>query len=267
MALSRLSCGCILTVAVKREDCVTALENDSLIPDVIFDGGDLDCGSGLILLIRENMAKTPVDGILEMRSREPTVANDLPPWCRMAGHEFLGRREGPGYTRYFVKRGTSVVEEEKALQDDLAQAKKYEWRLRTRSTGHLKSTVYTRNFSFDIGQPVSFEEKDRHPCAVEYLFGALAGSLATAFATECAKENLEVDDIEISVAGSLNNILAHMGIEEGDPSVKEIDLKCFASTFDDEETVREVWERTVARSPVAATLAKAVHMNIKVALV
>ncbi len=244
-----------------------AAENNSLTPDVIFDGGNLDCGSGLILFIRENMIKTPVNGILEMRSREPTVANDLPPWCRMAGHEFLGREEGPGYTRYFVRRGGGVKEEEKALQHDLAQAKRYEWRLRTRSTGHLKSTVYSRNFSFDVGQPASFEEKDEHPCAIEYLFGALAGSLATAFATECAKENLEVDDIEISITGSLNNILAHMGIEDGDPSVKGIDLKCFASTFDDEEKVRAVWARTVERSPVAATLAKAVHLNIKLALV
>jgi hypothetical protein len=57
-----------------------------LSPAVIFDGGDLDCGSGLILLIRENMLRTPVGDILEMRSREPTVAEELPPWCRMVGH-------------------------------------------------------------------------------------------------------------------------------------------------------------------------------------
>jgi len=28
---------------------------ESLRPDRVFDGGDLDCGSGLVLLIRENM--------------------------------------------------------------------------------------------------------------------------------------------------------------------------------------------------------------------
>ena len=73
-------------------------------PDIIFDGGDLDCGSGLILLIRENMLQTPVDGILEMRSREPTVADDLPPWCRMVGHEYLGSLPAEGFVRYFVRR-------------------------------------------------------------------------------------------------------------------------------------------------------------------
>ncbi|MDJ0624486.1 MAG: OsmC family protein [Desulfocapsaceae bacterium] len=235
--------------------------------DAVFDGGDLDCGSGLILLIRDNMSKTPVGGILEMRSREPSVAGDLPPWCRMAGHEYLGKKEEDRFTRYFIKRGNQEKSEEKSLKEDLEQAKKYEWRLRTRSTGHLKSTVYARNFSFDVGQSASFEEKDKHPCAVEYLFGALAGSLTTSFATECAKENLDVDDIEISLSGGLHNILAHIGIEAGDPSIERIELKCFASTFDDEEKVRAVWERTVARSPIAATLAKAVDLNIKLALV
>lgn len=244
-----------------------AAEDTPLAPDVIFDGGDLDCGSGLILLIRDNIIKTPIDGILEMRSREPTVAGDLPPWCRMSGHEYLGKEDGGTYTRYFIKRGNGVKEEEKALKEDLELAKKYEWRLRARSTGHLKSTVYSRNFSFMVGQSASFEEHDKHPCAVEYLFGALAGSLATAFTTECAKENLEVDDIEISLSGSLHNILAHIGIEEGDPSIDRIDLKCFASTFDNEEKVKAVWERTVARSPIAATLAKAVELNLKLALI
>jgi TusA-related sulfurtransferase len=79
-------------------------EMTDLQPDSVFDGGDLDCGSGLILLIREHMLKTPVDGILEMRSSEPTVADDLPPWCRMVGHDYLGSLQEVGYVRYFVRR-------------------------------------------------------------------------------------------------------------------------------------------------------------------
>ena len=67
-----------------------AVDIENIIPDRMFDGGDLDCGSGLILMIRDNMLKAPARGILEMRSREPTISNDLPPWCRMSGHEFLG---------------------------------------------------------------------------------------------------------------------------------------------------------------------------------
>ena len=57
--------------------------------DHVFDGGSMDCGSGLILLIRQNMLKVPPGGVLEIRSREPTVESELPPWCRMVGHEYL----------------------------------------------------------------------------------------------------------------------------------------------------------------------------------
>jgi len=244
-----------------------AVDIENIIPDRMFDGGDLDCGSGLILMIRDNMLKVPARGILEMRSREPTVSDDLPPWCRMSGHEFLGKTKASGYSRYFVRKGNGVRHEEQALAKDKEEARQYQWRLRARITGHLKSTVYARNFAFEVGQTASFEEKGTHPCALEYLFGALAGALATGFASECAQTGLEVDDIEISLSGSLNNILAHMGLEDGDPSVKAVELKCFASTFDDEEKVKEAWQRTVDRSPLAATLQKAIELQLKLVII
>jgi len=244
-----------------------SLDLSSIKPDTLFDGGDLDCGSGLILLIREAMLKVTVGGIMEMRSRETTVSDDLPPWCRMSGHEYLGKMPGDGYTRYFVKKGSGVQAEEAALAKDKEEARKYQWRLRARTTGHLKSTVYARNFAFDVGQAASFEEKDAHPCALEYLFGALAGSLTSGFATECARDNLEVDDIELSLSGTLENILAHLGLEEGDPSIAAIEMKCFASTFDDEEKVKSVCQRTLDRSPLVATLKKAVDLQMKLVIV
>ncbi|MHC4732702.1 MAG: OsmC family protein [Planctomycetota bacterium] len=236
----------------------------SLRPARTFDGGDLDCGSGLALLIREHMLEVPEGEVLEVRSREPTVRDDLPPWCQLTDHEYLGALEEGDCTRYFVRRG---AKDDRALAEDKAKAREYEWRLRARATAPMRCTVYCRNFSFDVGHPASFEEKDRHPSAVEYLLGALAGALATGFRTETAREGLEVDDVEITVRGRLDNVLAFLGIEEGDPSVARIELKCFASTFDDEARVREAWKRTVERSPLAATLSKAVDLDLKLAIV
>ena len=69
---------------------------------------------------------------MEMRSREPTVADDLPPWCRMTVHEYLGTLPGVGCMRYFVRRGQPTEEEEKALDKDKEKAKDYEWRVRAR---------------------------------------------------------------------------------------------------------------------------------------
>ncbi len=248
---------------------MAGLEN--LAPDHVFDGGDLDCGSGLVLLIREHMLQVPAGGVLEMRSVEPTVADDLPPWCRMVGHEFLG--SVPGETsaqkRFFVRKGTgpAVQEESKALEKDKARARKYEWRLRARASDHLKTTVYCRNFQWDLGQPASFEEKDAHPSAVEGLLGALAGDLVTGFSTAAAAAGLTVDDVELTARGRLHDVMAHLGLSEGDPSFAAIEVKLFASTFDDADRVRSVWADTVRRSPLTATLAKATELVAKIAIV
>jgi TusA-related sulfurtransferase len=245
----------------------TECDPATLEPDHVMDGGDLDCGSGLVLLIREEMLAVPEGGVLEMRSREPTVRDDLPPWCRMVGHEYLGEAEGENCTRYFVKRGENQRAEEEELERDKERARGYEWRVRARASGLLQTTAYCRNFSLQIGQPASFEEKDAHPSAVEMLLSALAGDLVTGFAVECSRSGLEVDDIEATVRGRLGDVLGHLGLSEGDPSFETIRVKCFASTFDDDQAVREAWERVVGRSPVARTLSKATELELKLALV
>ena len=42
------------------------------------EGGNLDCGSGLLLLIRNAMQAVPAGEILEIRSTEISVREDLP---------------------------------------------------------------------------------------------------------------------------------------------------------------------------------------------
>lgn len=57
--------------------------------DVSFDGGDLDCGNGLLLLIRKHIDPLPRGGLLEIRSTEISVDEDLPAWCRMIKNELV----------------------------------------------------------------------------------------------------------------------------------------------------------------------------------
>jgi uncharacterized OsmC-like protein/TusA-related sulfurtransferase len=241
---------------------------ESLQPDHLFDGGDMDCGSGLILLIRQEMQNVPESGILELRSREPTVEDELPPWCRMVGHEFLGSIgtiAEEGFQRHFVRRHADAGEA-KAFEKDKADAREYEWRTRARSTGSLKSSVYCRNFRFETGQPASFEERDAHPSAIEYLLGAVAGAISSGFATACLSAGLEVDDIEVTVKGRLHNVLAHLGLEEGDPSLAKIEVTTFGSSFDEPDTVKKVWEDTCKRCPILTTLEKCCEVKLRLAL-
>ena len=240
---------------------------ESLEPDHVFDGGDLDCGSGLVLLIREHMQKVAVGGILEMRSLEPTVCDDLPPWCRMVGHDYLGMLGAKDKARYFIRKNEAAKEEENNLAKDKKRAREYEWRVRTRSTAPLQSTVYCRNFSFNVGQAASFEEKDKNPSAIEYLAGALSASLATSYASECSKSGLKVDDVEITLRCRLNNVLAHLGLEEGDASIASIDIKCFVTSMEDETALKKMWQETLDRAPLYLTLKKVVAIKLKFIIV
>jgi 5-methyltetrahydropteroyltriglutamate--homocysteine methyltransferase len=65
------------------------VERHSYVPDASFDGGDLDCGNGLLLLIRQHMDPLERGELLEFRSTEISVEEDVPAWCRMTGNELV----------------------------------------------------------------------------------------------------------------------------------------------------------------------------------
>ncbi|MGI4855630.1 MAG: 5-methyltetrahydropteroyltriglutamate--homocysteine methyltransferase [Janthinobacterium lividum] len=89
-------------------------------PAVSFDGGDLDCGNGLLLLIRKHIDPLQRGQLLEIQSTESSVESDLPAWCRMTGNEMVSwTREGRRRS-FLVSKGmfvdtTSVPQNEQAL--------------------------------------------------------------------------------------------------------------------------------------------------------
>lgn len=80
-------------------------------PDVTFDGGDLDCGGGLLLLIRRHIDPLRRGQLLEIRSTEPTVEVELPAWCRLTGNELV-RVTKDGHVRRFVVCKGALAERE-----------------------------------------------------------------------------------------------------------------------------------------------------------
>jgi organic radical activating enzyme/TusA-related sulfurtransferase len=53
----------------------------------LIDGGDMDCGSGLLLLITRAMRRLEAGEVLAIRSAERSVVTDLPVWAELVGHE------------------------------------------------------------------------------------------------------------------------------------------------------------------------------------
>jgi len=84
-------------------------------PAVSFDGGSLDCGSGLLLLIRQHIDPLASSELLEIFSSEPSVRDDLAAWCRLTGNELvLDEASGENRRRYLVSRGAFVPSPETA---------------------------------------------------------------------------------------------------------------------------------------------------------
>lgn len=74
-------------------------------PDVSFDGGDLDCGNGLLLLIRQHIDPLDRGQLLEIRSTEISVDEELPAWCRMTGNELVSLTRSGKVRSFLVAKG------------------------------------------------------------------------------------------------------------------------------------------------------------------
>lgn len=82
-----------------------AAAQHTLTPDVSFDGGDLDCGNGLLLLIRKHIDPLPRGGLLEIRSTEISVDEDLPAWCRMTKNDLISWTKHARQRSFLVCKG------------------------------------------------------------------------------------------------------------------------------------------------------------------
>ncbi|MGD9751521.1 MAG: 5-methyltetrahydropteroyltriglutamate--homocysteine methyltransferase [Acidimicrobiia bacterium] len=79
-------------------------------PTVAFDGGDLDCGNGLLLLIRKHIDPLDRGQLLQILSTEASVVEDLPSWCRLTGNELVDVWDGgAGQRSFLVAKGSFVA--------------------------------------------------------------------------------------------------------------------------------------------------------------
>src|SRR5256885_7612293 len=81
------------------------VDRHALSADVSFDGGDLDCGNGLLLLIRQHLDPLAPGQLLEFRSTEISVEEDFPAWCRLTGNELVSFTKTGKQRSFLVCKG------------------------------------------------------------------------------------------------------------------------------------------------------------------
>jgi TusA-related sulfurtransferase len=81
---------------------------------IAIDGGDLPLGGGLLALVRPALDQLDPGGVLAVLSSSRAVREDLPSWCRVERHEYLGCEAArdlatDGHDRHLIQRGTQGI--------------------------------------------------------------------------------------------------------------------------------------------------------------
>lgn len=146
-----------------------------------------------------------------------------------------------------------------------ASGTSYSWTVRTRGRDRSEAVAYARNQAFTVCGQASFKEADLHPCAVEYLLGALGGDLLTGFAVIAARREIQLHDTEVSISGCLNNPLVFLGVigEKGHPGFEKITGTLYVCADAEASTLRQIWEEVLTQSPLVNTLQRAVNLALE----
>lgn len=141
----------------------------------------------------------------------------------------------------------------------------YEWKVRVRGTPPAGSRAYARNHVFTIGAQAGFRDSDARPSAVELLLGALGGDLVEGWRTAAARAGVALTDIEVDLAGRLDNPLRHLGVvgEAGHAGLSAIRGTVYLGADIDDAALRRLWAEVVDRAPVHTTLSRCIEITIE----
>jgi uncharacterized OsmC-like protein len=155
------------------------------------------------------------------------------------------------------------------IQADASAAEPYnEWTARVRWQGGFKAQAIVRNHTFLIDEPADLVGKNEAPNAAEYLLGAYGACLTTGFVLNATKRGVRLRNLEVTVDGRIDNILTFLGMSDtGHPGYREIVAHAYVDAETDDKTLREIWDETVASSPVGNSLTRAVVVRAEVARV
>jgi uncharacterized OsmC-like protein len=143
-------------------------------------------------------------------------------------------------------------------------------RSRCKWLGGLKFKTYVRNHVFQVDEPAHLAGEDESPNSMEYVLAAYGACLATGFVLNASQKGIQVHNLEVAVDSTQNNVFTFLGVAEpgdGHPGFEKIRAKLFVQADADEETIREIWARSIEASPVHNSLTRAVTIEPEVEII
>ncbi|MER3601749.1 MAG: osmotically inducible protein OsmC [Nitrososphaerota archaeon] len=136
------------------------------------------------------------------------------------------------------------------------------WRARIRWNGGFKCTAYIRRHMLKADEPSDLAGVDVAPNAVEYLLAALGFCVAVGFVYNATRKGVRIEDLELSVAGRLENVLKFLRLsEEGSPGYGQIELKVYVRAQAPKEELARLLGEAIETSPVAQSLIRGVRVS------
>jgi TusA-related sulfurtransferase len=220
-----------------------------------------------LLIIRRAMASLAPGEVLEIRSVEPTVREDLPAWYRLVGHQYLGAWPGPqkDSTAYCVRQGDQA-------EDDQAATAAYRWRVRVaalasdcRQPPAPTAQAFSRNQQWLIGGTASYAPAVPAPSAGAYVLGALGTEIVQAVRQTFADHRVPLDALEFVGDLELHRPLA-VTIDEpvfDPPRYARINGTLCVSTSQNVTEIDALWAMAITRCPPPHTLQPVVPRDLR----
>jgi uncharacterized OsmC-like protein len=132
------------------------------------------------------------------------------------------------------------------------------WRSRVVWQGGFKAKAHMRTHTVAFDEPAGLDTQDTAASAHEHLLSAVGACMMVGFVLNATRQGVRIDNLEIALEGSFDNILKWAGLDEGgNPAYGEVKAKLYVKADADEQTLREIWKKAVDGSPVTQGVARA----------
>ena len=145
----------------------------------------------------------------------------------------------------------------------------FTWTLRVTSGESGPSHVLVRRHHFAVGHPVDFDVEYGQVTALEYALGAVGAEIVGGLRAFAKRRRLELTDVEAVVVGELDNPLTYLEVvgELGHAGLTRVGVNVYVSSPHDEQTIRGLWDDTLARLPLVKTLGGTAGLDLRLTVV
>ena len=128
--------------------------------------------------------------------------------------------------------------------------------------------AHTRTHTVELDEPDALDTQDTGASAHEHLLSALGSCIMVGFVLNATRRGVQINNLELAVEGNFENILKWAGLDDGgNPAYGDVDVKVYAQADADDATLQDIFDKAVAGSPVAQTVARATPVRATLEIV